>query len=192
MNAKVIQARCYLILIIVVFGAALPAEAPAQTPTSKQADTRGCGPGSALLQCNGIGDVRLGVPIAQLKLKCVVVLDTTIVSGSEGLPERWLIVLIGKDSLEVEVQSDRVGRIGITSPRIRTADSLGVGTTARRLRRSGAQLLGSAEGSFYVRIPRLCGLSFRIEGVSDASAWSDIPSKAAVDQVLVVGCHKPA
>jgi hypothetical protein len=145
--------------------------------------------GHAALQGSGVGEVRLGLPIAQLKAKCVVVLDTTIEFGSEGLPERRVVVLIGNEPLDVEVDGDRVWRIDVTSPQIRTADSLGLGTTAHSLRLAGAELLGSAEGGFYVRVPRDCGLSFRIERVTHARSWSDIPSKAKVDQVLVVGCH---
>jgi hypothetical protein len=127
--------------------------------------------------------------VVDLRLKCRVVLDTSMTSGAEGLPERRIIVLLGRDSVAATIAEDRIWRIELTSLRFRTADSVGIGSTVRRLRRDAARILGAGEDGFYLELPRACGLSFRIAGVSGAQEWADIPMDATVDKILVFGCR---
>jgi hypothetical protein len=72
---------------------------------------------------------------------------------------------------------------------IRTADSVGVGTPGRALRRPGARVL-AGEGAMFVTLPTHCGLSFRLRGVrfGRLSSPAQIPDTAGVDEVLAIGC----
>src|SRR5712691_6643131 len=127
------SASSYRLTSLVVLIAVFSASASAQARSGQSTNANRCGVGAVALQGGGVGAVHLRMPVPQLKAKCIVVLDTTIELGAEGFPERRIVVLIGDDSLRVEIESDRVWRIDVTSPRMRTADSLGVGTTVRQL-----------------------------------------------------------
>src|SRR5216110_1580081 len=146
------SSTCRLTSLAVLI-AAFPASASGQVRPVPSGNVNSCGVGAVALQRGGVGDVHVGMPVAQLKARCIVVLDTTIELGAEGLPERRVVVLIGNDSLRVEIERDRVWRIDVTSPRMRTADSLGIGTTVRQLRRKGAKFIGAGDAGFFLRVP---------------------------------------
>jgi hypothetical protein len=50
------------------------------------------------------------------------------------------------------------------------------------------------EGNVFLRLPRHCGLSFRLRDVvaGRASSLEQLPDSAAVDAVLAIGCAGPA
>jgi hypothetical protein len=108
--------------------------------------------------------------------------------GNEGLPERRIAVVVGVDTIEATIDNNRVWRIEVETPRLRTADSLGVGTTASALNQRGATL-AVGEGVFAI-LPTHCGLSFQLNNVNVAQgrSWRTIPDSARVSRVLVFGC----
>jgi hypothetical protein len=153
--------------------------------------TTACGVGErTVVTGDGIGDLRVGAPVEGVTRTCRVVHDT-VVQGAEGMPERRLVVDLGRDSVTVVVDSNRVWRVHVRSPAFRTADSLGVGTPATALRRPGARVL-AGEGAHFVTLPSHCGLSFRLRGVEFGRVRipAEIPDGATVGEVLVVGCRR--
>jgi hypothetical protein len=138
---------------------------------------------------DALGDLRIGGSIDELRRRCRVVRDT-VVRGAEGMPERRMIVDLGRDSVVAVIDSNRVWRVQVQSSTFRTADSLGVGSQLRGLRRTGARLL-TGEGAYFVTLPSHCGLSFRLRGVEFGRlrTLAQVPDSATVGEVLVVGCR---
>ena len=139
---------------------------------------------------DGIGDLRVGMPVEAVSRGCRVLRDTTAL-GAEGMQERRILVDLGRDSVVAVVDSNRVWRLHVSSPAFRTSDSLGVGTPASALRRAGARVL-TGEGKVFVTLPSHCGLSFRLRGVQAGrvSSVSQLPPGAVVDEVLAIGCAR--
>lgn len=137
----------------------------------------------------GIGAFAIGTSIDSLQTSCVVLGDTTLTHGSEGLPERRVAILLGQDTVEATVVNGAVWRIEVVTPRIRTQDSIGVGSTLATLRGQPMRFLGYGEGGPFVRVTRHCGLSLELTGVPRlARRIEDIPPTASVERVLIVGC----
>ena len=134
-----------------------------------------CAP--AAFDGRGIGALRIGLPVDSLRALCRVVRDTTELRD-EGMSAHVLDIVIGADTIEAEVESDRVWRIAVRSAGLRTADSLGVGTSRAKLLALPDAHEISGEGRTYVVSPARCGLSFRIVA-------------SVVSEVLIIGCNPP-
>jgi hypothetical protein len=180
--------------------------APARGDTARPAPGRGTpAPPLAARSCgvsagtvvteSGIGDLRIGRPVAEVAARCEVLGDTTEIRA-EGLPARIVTVDLGRDTVEAEAVDDRVWRIALEHPAFRTADSLGVGTPlSRLLRLDGARGMAGEDG-LYLRVPAHCGLSFRLSDSARGAALADpspemlrrLPAETHVERVLVVGC----
>ena len=143
---------------------------------------------ATVLSGDGIGALRVGTTVDELRAACHVIHDSTLAHGNEGMPERRISVAVATDTVEAIVVNDSIRRIEVTTPRLRTADSLGVGTTARALRDANATLAVGDRGVFAL-VPTHCGLSFHLAGVRpDQASWTVISDDAIVDRVLVYGC----
>lgn len=140
----------------------------------------------AVLTDSGVGALRIGTPIDSLQPRCMVLWDTTLVSGAEGMRERRLTLLVGSAATTITVAEGKVWRIEVTSPRFRTRDSLGVGTSLGWLKSRGGKMAGSQQTPF-VMLPHHCGLSFQLATPSP-SARGMLSDSAVVDLVLVTGC----
>jgi hypothetical protein len=142
---------------------------------------------STRLSGNGFGALRVGAAVDEVRAACEVVADTTLEQGNEGLPERRIAVLVGSDTVEATVVRDSIFRLELTTARVRTVDSLGVGTTAAVLRANGATLAVGDRGVFAL-VPSHCGLSFQLSVNPASGEWSQIADSASVGRVLVFGC----
>jgi hypothetical protein len=109
---------------------AAPSTQPGGTSGGRQISS--CGPEA--ITDEGIGELRIGATVESIRQKCNVVRDTTA-PGAEGMLARKLRVALSRDTVEAEIVDGRVWRIAVHSPRLRTADSLGVGITLARLLR---------------------------------------------------------
>jgi len=149
--------------------------------------------GVPVIDGDGLGAIRIGMNADSVKSRCTVARDT-MEMDNEGMPERILVVAIGGDTTRVEIDSGRVWRIDVRTPRLRTADSLGVGTPLPRLLalEGGVQgLVG--EGSLFVLSQARCGLSFELSARGAAGDWQrarlrTLPPLTRVTRVLVFGC----
>jgi hypothetical protein len=150
--------------------------------------------GTPVIEGNGIGAVRIGVPADSVHARCTVVRDT-VKRRTEGQRERILVVAFGGDTVNAEIDSGKVWRLEVMQPGLRTADSLGVGTPLARLLGLPAVQGLTGEGNLFVVTPARCGLSFELSGPrSPAGDWPaerlrELPESIVVRRVLVIGCR---
>ena len=152
--------------------------------------------GSAIITDEGIGELRIATTVESVRQKCTVISDKTGL-GAEGMPSRKLTVALARDTVEAEIVDNRVWRLAVHSPRLRTADSLGVGITLARLLQLRNPRGMTGEGQFFVASPQHCGMSFRLanagpgaqRGDLDSAGLARLPKSAVVSEVLVFGCH---
>lgn len=189
-----------LLLMLVLVGCKAKNESPSASAASSTASTAifpasSCG--EEVVTGEGIGQLRIGSTVESIKQKCNVVRDTTVIAA-EGMPARKLAVAFSRDTVEAEIVDGRVWRIAILSPRLRTAESLGVGTLNQRLimqLKNPRGMMG--EGELFVASPEQCGMSFRLanggpraqRGDLDRAGLAGLPVTAVVSGVLVFGCR---
>lgn len=165
--------------------------APAAPSSSRQKSS--CG--EEVLGEEGIGELRIGATVESVSQKCNVLRDTTAI-GAEGMPARKLTVALSRETVEAEIVNGRVWRIAVDSPRLKTADGLGVGTSIRRLRQLKNPRLMTGEGQLFVASPEHCGMSFHLANVGpdalrgnmDRTGLARLPDSTVVSEVLIFGC----
>lgn len=144
----------------------------------------------AILTERGIGALRIGATVAEIRSRCVVLSEDTAAPGPEGQTEHRLVVVTGSVNTTAAIVDGRVWRLSVASPLFKTADSLGVGTRVRELRGSPPEArLARGEGTFVLR-PDHCGLSFQLGGgvPPHARTLDAVPDSVRVERVLVTGC----
>ena len=149
---------------------------------------------------NGVGELRIGRAIDEVRSRCRITHDA-IELDEEAQPQRTMTVVTAYGDLLVAVDSGRIWRITPTASTIRTADSLGVGSNITDLLNSSSGKGFEGEGALYVVLKKQCGLSFRlaydIPYADHREKWrltdlQRIPKSVKVDQVFAVGCDKSA
>jgi len=199
--------RGLIVLVLALSGCEAKREAPpAAQPGPPAPPIAAPAPGVATSTCGnetltgeGIGHLRIASTVEAVSLNCSIVRDTTAI-GAEGMPARKLLVALSRDTVEAEVVSGRVWRIAVASPQLRTADSLGVGTTKARLIQLAKPRLMTGEGKLFVASPEHCGMSFKLTNVGrdalrgnlDRVGLARLPDTAVVSEVLIFGCRIPA
>ena len=151
--------------------------------------------GRPVMDGDGVGDVRIGMPLDTVKARCTVLRDT-VERRAEGQLERILVVPFEDATAVLEVNEGRVWRIEVTHSGIRTANWLGVGTPLSTLLalKGGVQGL-TGEGKLFLVSQSLCGLSFELSeprapsGDWDAARLRTLPKSTVVKRVLVIGCR---
>jgi hypothetical protein len=163
-------------------------------PARPRAPTRVANCSFGPISDSAVAGLPIGATVASVTAHCKVLMDTTG-AGEEGLPERTLLVQIGLDTLVAVIDSDRVWRIEIESPRFRTRDSLHVGTRLSALLHDSSAHALIGEGSYYVVMRSHCGLSFALPhielpepGELRWAALRALPDTLRVQEILVVGC----
>lgn len=152
--------------------------------------------GLPIVTDNGIGELKEGAKVEDVKARCDVVTDAEQ-RGVEGMMERVLVVRIDGETVRAVVNDDRVWRIEISSPRFRTNDSLGVDSPLSHIAgKSGARFF-PGEGGVYGFVADHCALSFRFSvplrpprgGDWTAQRIAAEHPDAVVDRVLVTRCN---
>lgn len=196
-GSKIVRSSLVCVVAVVAHACSRGDSDPAGDATARRLDTPSaaasptCGVDAiTVLTGDGIGALRVGASVDDVARACRIIRDTTAL-GAEGMTERQIVVRLGRDSASAVVDSARVRRVHVRTAAFRTADSLGVGTPGRALRRPGAQVL-TGEGAHFITLPSHCGLSFRLRGVEfgRVSSPGQIPDTAGVDEVLAVGCSR--
>lgn len=175
----------------------MPADRATDGASTAERGVTDCGvhPGDVQVE-EGVGVLRIGTSVEEVRQRCRVVRDTTVLD-IEGMPARRLVVSIGDDTAVAEIVADSVWRVRLTSPRFRAEGGLGIGTLASTLAAiPGARAL-VGEGEIYVTVPGTCGVSYRVSGadfarVSSARSPEEaidlLPDTAQIDLLLVYEC----
>jgi hypothetical protein len=166
-------------------------------PSDDRVASADCGVPAGDVQIDeGIGVLRPGVSVDDIRERCTVVRDT-VVPGPEGIPTRLLVVKLGADSAVGEVVDDALWRVRLSSERFRSAQGFGVGTRAREIAAAPGAGVHVGEGEVYMLLEGICGVSYRLAGVdfgrvasaqSAESALEELPDSARVDRVLLWRC----
>lgn len=160
------------------------------SPTTAVSEQRDCG--EQTIRGERVGEIAIGDPVDSLG-KCHVVRDTVVPDG-EGTTVRKVFVALARDTIAATIVDGRVWRIEVSSPGLRTPDSLGVGTPLGRLLEMSNPRGSSGEGRMFVRSPDHCGQSFEIPYPSiPRGDWTrhlaELPETTRVIRVLVQRCH---
>jgi len=141
-----------------------------------------------VLTDSGVGALRIGATVADIRSRCLVLSEDPAAPGPEGQTEHRLVVVTGPTNTTAAIVDGRVWRVYVASQLFRTSDSLGVGTTVGQLRGPDARL-ARGEGTFVLRTDH-CGLSFQLgAGVPPTAQTLDaVPDSVRVERVLVIRC----
>ncbi len=160
--------------------------------TSAQSKSDDCG--DRTIRRERVGKIAIGDPVDSLT-KCNVVRDTVVLED-EGGKARKVFVALAADTIAAQIVEGQVWRIEVSSPGIRTADSLGVGTPLHRLLEMSSPRGASGEGRMFVLSPDHCGQSFEISyfGPMPRGGWTPatlakLPDGTHVIRVRVARCH---
>ncbi len=153
-------------------------------------------PPDTLVTGSAAGGLRIGHPAERVHRECNVVADTTLLL--EGMSQPALLVDLAGDTIVAEIVDGSVWRIVVRSPGLATADSIRVGTPARRVAELDGAAVHAGEGRDYVITPTHCGLSFEVAARGPGGApWTVEALRAARDDVgisrilVVGGCDSP-
>ena len=151
--------------------------------------------GDRVIREGRVGKLAIGDPVDSVR-RCAVVRDT-MVSYGEGSLTRTLFVAFAADTVGAEIVDGKVWRLTVSSPGLRTVDSLGVGTSLRQLLDMSSPRGASGEGRMFVLSPDHCGQSFEINyfGPMPRGGWipaalARLPDTTHVIRVLVNSCHR--
>jgi hypothetical protein len=152
--------------------------------------------GNPVLTDNGIGDLKQGMTVAAVRLKCEVVSDSEQ-QGSEGMKERVLVVRVGGETVQAIVNDDKIWRIQVSSPALTTSDSLGVDTPLHRIAAMRGARFFPGEDGVYGFVANHCAMSFRFSvplrpprgGDWTAARIDSAHGDAAVNRVLITKCQ---
>jgi hypothetical protein len=168
---------------------------PASTTTSPA--PRNCGiTGLPVLTDNGIGDLKAGARVSDVRERCEVLSDSRE-QGSEGMMERIVVVRVGSETVRALVGDDRIVRLEVTSPQLTTSDSLGVDTPLHRIATARGARFVPGEDGVYGFVADHCAMSFRFSvplrpprgGDWTAAKIDSAHGEAAVDRILVTKCQ---
>jgi hypothetical protein len=149
-----------------------------------------------LMSGAGVGPVAVGRLISAVRQDCEVVRDT-LELDAEAAEQRVAYIRVAGDTVLAPIVDARIRHIEVATPRIRTTDSLGVGSSLGDLRHIGALTPMLEHAGLYVQIPNQCGVAYRLDYSLNQAGLETPPSRILsslsdtilVDQVLISGCR---
>jgi len=153
--------------------------------TAARATTGPCmEPPDTLITGVAAGGLRIGDPVDRVRRDCDVAGDTVLML--EGMQQPALLVDLAGDTVVAEIVADEVWRITVRTPGLPTAESLRVGTPARRVAELEGASVAAGEGRYFVMAPSLCGLSFEIGGeAGHTGGWTPAEVRSVGDDVVI-------
>ena len=141
----------------------------------------GCGNvGDVTVSRYGVGPVRIGMTLDELRSACPEARDTTW-RGDEGMEEKGAVAAPGGKRIVAVLAGGKIGRIVIDQPGLRTSAGLSVGATVGDLRaRYGRMCAGRGEGRVAVWFPNAPGLSFGLDTMA-TRRWE--PARVVPDSI---------
>lgn len=190
LHCKVTRMRLLCYLSIVALLACSPQES---ADDAKRPDTLQTACGNSVITGQGIGHLVIRRSVDSVRIRCPILQDSTEMDN-EGMPAHVLRVQVGNDTVKATAVSGAIWRIAVTSPHLRTADSIGVGTPIARLLRFRDPKAWPGEGGMFLMTPELCGLSFELSDnagfgrVLEKPQLERLPANTIVKRVLITGC----
>jgi hypothetical protein len=141
----------------------------------------GCGNvGDVTVSRYGVGPVRIGMTLDELRSACPETRDTTW-RGEEGMTETGAVAAPGGKRVVAVLAAGKIARVVIDQPGLRTSAGLAVGATVGDLRaRYGRMCAGASERRVAVWFPNSPGLSFGLDTMA-TRRWE--PSRAHPDSI---------
>ena len=182
-------------VVVAPVGASAPLKTIADTDSGPAAPLA-CGVSSKTqLMDDGIGDLKPGRPVSEVKKLCDVFGDA-MQQGAEGQMERVLSVRVGSETIAATVVDDKVWRLDVRTPAFLTADSLGVDVPLHRIAKSRGAQFAPGEDGVYGFVAAHCGMSFRFSlplrppagGQWTATSIDKDHGDATVDRALIRKC----
>lgn len=151
-----------------------------------------------VLSDQGIGELRHNRTVTEIAASGCEIISDGEQRGQEGMMERAVVVRVAGEPVRTVVTNDRIFRIEVTTPRFRTADSLGVDTPLSRIAAMRGAVFAPGEDGVYGFAPDHCGLSFRFSlpwrppagGQWTAQHIAEAHGDAAVNRVIVIACTR--
>ncbi|MEO5902817.1 MAG: hypothetical protein ABIQ55_02275 [Gemmatimonadaceae bacterium] len=183
-------------------GVVPPVSASAPQSTAEQTDSGPlssltCGlTGIAVITDQGIGELKPGRPVSDVRKLCDVVSDAQQ-QGAEGQMERILLVNFAGETIAATIVDDKIWRLDVRTPRFMTADSLGVDVPLHRIAKLRGAQFAPGEDGVYGFAPAHCGMSFRFSlplrppagGQWTAKSIDRDHGDATVDRLLIRNCR---
>lgn len=153
--------------------------------------------GQLLLADSGIGHLRLGASVVEVRRECEVLADTVRVNDEFVEIERVLLVRLGRDTVAAAIDQDgRVGRIFVDRGSLRTADGVGIGTPLAELLDRQGIYGGVGESALHITVPPYCSLSFALSEAGvyeqgdnvDAAQLRRLPASTKVQRINIGPC----
>ncbi len=176
--------------------ALVPESTTAQTDSGPVPSLTCGASGTIEMTDQGIGDLKPGRPVGEIKRLCDVISDAPQ-QGVEGQMERVLSVRIAGETIAATVVDDKVWRLDVRSPRFMTVDSLGVDVPLHRIAKLRGAQFAPGEDGVYGFAAAHCGMSFRFSLPLRPPAGGQWKTKsidkdhgdAIVDRVLIRKCR---
>jgi len=189
--------------IVVLFLTLVACEQRSEKPVAERTpQSTTAGTDEFLITSDSIGPAILGIAPSGLSPRLKVVRDTQEIVF-EDMGDSVLVLSISGDTIRAGVDSGRVFRLTVRSPKFRTSDSISVGTTITRfLSETGAYVI-AGEGQATLWSPSHCGMGFRLydaagkdppDGLGDSrdslgvAQLRRLPRTTKVGQIDVFGC----
>lgn len=146
---------------------------------------------------DGLAELKLGQSVEDVRKICEVFSESDQ-PGQEGTTDHILAVRVGDEIVPATIVNGRVWRIEVTTPRFRTADSLGIDTPLQKIAQMRGAQFAPGEDAVYGFATEHCGLSFRFSlplrpprgGQWTAQTINAAHGDAVVDRVLIRGCAR--
>ena len=157
-----------------------------------------------LITTDSIGPAILGTARSALSPKLTIIRDTLEIVF-EDMTDSVLVLRVSGDTIRAGIDSGRINRLTVTSPRFRTADSISVGTPIIRFLSEPGVYVWASEGQATLWSPSHCGMGFRLfdgtsgyppAGLGDSAdslgvaRLRELPKTTQVGEISVYGCKQ--
>jgi hypothetical protein len=148
---------------------------------------------SKLIHAHGIGPIRIGHTIPEIRRLCRIVRDT-VMRIDEGELGRIVTIALGGTTVRGVVSHDTLWRLDISSPLFATKDSIRVGMPLRDLLRPDVRAT-AGEGLLMIFPAAHCELSIALHSERDFPTWDlrlaalrTVPPDSRVHEVRIHAC----
>lgn len=117
---------------------------------------------NATIQAERVGDLTIGIRAEALGTVGHILDDTTMTAPDGADSERAISILIGQDTVQAFVGSGTVGAVQVRSSRLRTIDSVGVGSRVDAVTEHGLTSAEVLNGVVWLERRDLCGVYFLV------------------------------